>query len=227
MASPTLERQVMERELVRPVAKELKRQRKIVNAEAAKDFPDFELVWENFREGMTVALIPPLIDIYDQSAARTTGVVLASKQNLLGDLLTNARGWATGYAAGIALSTTNTTRRIVSTVLATVATTPGMTISDFKDMTANAFGPERAKSIAITEATRAQFEGTRDTQSELHKLGFTTQLVWFTVNDDRVCPICAPLHGVPEDNPGGGVWDGGITQPAHTGCRCRTGAEAI
>jgi hypothetical protein len=217
----------MERELVRPISKELNRQRKAVNAEVAKDFPDFELLWENFREGMTVALIPPLIDIYDQAAARTTGEVIASKQNLLGDLLTNARRWATAYALGIATSTTTTTRRIVTTVLATVASTPGMTTADFKDMTAKAFSVERAKSIAITEATRAQFEGTRDTQSELHKLGFTTHLIWFTVNDDRVCPICAPLEGQAEDTPGSGIWDGGITQPAHTGCRCRTGAEAI
>lgn len=230
MANISLDRQVMERKLEIPVKKELKRQRKVVYAEASKDLPDFENTWENLREGMTVALIPPLIDIYDQAAARTTGEIIASKQNLIGDLLTNARRWAAGYAAGIALSTTNTTRRIVSTVLATVASTPGMTIADFKDMTAKAFSAERAKSIAITEATRARFEGTRDTQIELNKLGFVTQLIWLTVNDDRVCPICGPLHGVPEVSPGAGIWSsqGIITsQPAHTGCRCDTAREMI
>ena len=216
----------MERMLVRPIGKELKRQRKLVLAEASKDLPDFELLWRDFEEGMAVALIPPLIDIYDQAAARTVGEVIASKQ-LLGDLLTHARRWATVYATGIALSTTNTTRQIVSSVLAIVASTPGMTTADFRDMTARAFSPERAKTIAITESTRAHFEGTRDTQAEMNKLGFTTELVWFTVNDDRVCPICEPLEGQAEDTPGAGIWDGGITQPAHTGCRCRTGARAI
>jgi hypothetical protein len=223
----TLERQIMERQLMRPIAKELQRQQRAVVREAKEEYPDFEILWDEFREHMTAAVMPALIDIYDQAAARTTGVVLASKQNLFGDLLTHARRWATLYATGMVSGVTNTTRTIVTSALATVAATPGMTTSDFRDITERAFTAERAKSIAITEATRAQFEGTRDTQSELHKLGFTTQLVWFTVNDDRVCPICAPLHGVPEDNPGGGVWDGGITQPAHTGCRCRVSSEAI
>jgi hypothetical protein len=219
----------MERGLARPIAKELQHQRRAVVAEAGKELPDFELLWEEFRSRMIAALIPPLINIYDQAAARSFGEVLARK-DFFGDLLTHARRWAAIYAKDLVQGVTNTTRVIVANALSTVASTPGMTLGDFKDMVNRAFSPERVQSIAITEATRAHFEGTRDTQSEMNKLGFRTQLIWFTVNDDRVCVICQALEGKAETAPGSGVWDADgviVTQPAHTGCRCRTGAEAI
>ena len=226
----SLERQVMERGLARPIAKELQRQRRAVIAEAGKEFPDFGLLWEGFREGMIAALIPPLINIYDQAAAETFGDMIASKQDLFGRLMTYARRWAARYAGDLVRGVTNTTRIVVANAFATFASTPGMTIGDFKDMTERAFSVNRVNAIAITEATRAHFEGVRDTQSELAKIGFTTQLIWYTVNDDRVCLICGPLHGQAETSPGSGVWDSGgiiVTQPAHTGCRCGTGSEAV
>ena len=230
MASVSLERQVMERGLARPIAKELQRQRRAVNAEAGKEFPDFEILWEDFRESMFAALIPPLINIYDQAAAETFGDMISSKKDAFGNLLTHARRWAAVYAGNLVRGVTNTTRIVVANAFATFASTPGMTIGDFKDMTERAFSPARVNAIAITEATRAHFEGARDTQSELAKIGFRTHLIWFTVHDDRVCLICAPLHGQAETTPGSGVWDSGgitVTQPAHTGCRCGTGSEAV
>jgi len=226
----SLERQVMERSLARPIAKELQRQRRAVIAEAGKEFPDFQVLWEDFREGMIAALIPPLINIYDKAAAQTFGDMIASKQDVFGNLLTHARRWAARYAGDLVRGVTNTTRIVVANAFATFASTPGMTIGDFKDMTARAFSVERVKAIAITEATRAHFEGVRDTQAELAKIGFRTQLIWYTVNDDRVCMICGPLHGQAETSPGSGVWDSEgiiVTQPAHTGCRCGTGSEAV
>ncbi len=230
MANVSLDRQVLERGLARPIAKELQRQRKLVIAEAGKEFPDFEVLWDNFREGMTAALIPPLINIYDQAASQTFGDMIASKQDTFSHLLTQARRWAAIYAGDLVRGVTNTTRIVVANAFATFASTPGMTIGDFKDMTDRAFSVSRVQAIAITEATRAYFEGVRDTQSELSKIGFRTQLIWYTVNDDRVCLICGPLHGQAETSPGSGVWDSGgiiVTQPAHTGCRCGTGSEAV
>jgi SPP1 gp7 family putative phage head morphogenesis protein len=84
------------------------------------------------------------------------------------------------------------------------------------------FGIERAKLIASTEVTRIF------SQAELFAARaneFTTHLRWLTANDgERVCIICAPLHGqVVEKNSGG--FPGVGWPPAHSRCRCALSPE--
>lgn len=81
------------------------------------------------------------------------------------------------------------------------------------------FSADRAKRIAVTEVTRVYAEGnTKAWQAT----GMVQARKWQTARDERVCPICGPLHntiadlgmpfyadGVPLDNP-----------PAHPRCRC-------
>lgn len=78
------------------------------------------------------------------------------------------------------------------------------------------FGKKRAELIASTEVTRAYAEGnTRAWQAS----GLVTLREWRTANDERVCPVCGPLHkkraGFDEPFEGGPE-----SPPAHPRCRC-------
>ena len=54
------------------------------------------------------------------------------------------------------------------------------------------FGAERAARIATTETTRVFAEASMIS----YENSGIQQMQWFTANDDRVCPICAPLGGL-------------------------------
>lgn len=77
------------------------------------------------------------------------------------------------------------------------------------------FGDTRNESIAVTETTTAQNQGSETAVDVTNqKSGFDT---WITEQDARVCPICSPMHGTPRQ-----FWeryhpDG---PPLHPRCRC-------
>ena len=54
------------------------------------------------------------------------------------------------------------------------------------------FGQVRAEAIAATETTRAFAEGTL---LSYRQSGLVLATSWKTSVDERVCPICRPLHG--------------------------------
>lgn len=81
------------------------------------------------------------------------------------------------------------------------------------------FGPRRAKVIADTELTTAFQRASDMLQEEAQEAGMDTEEIWYTAEDEKVCPVCGPLDQQPESiwrntQPGG--------PPAHIGCRCRT-----
>lgn len=86
---------------------------------------------------------------------------------------------------------------------------------------------ERARRIASTEMQEAIHEGERQFWVQAAERGEVNRSQmrkrWFTVQDDRVCPICEPMHGQIQkfdDNfHGGEGWQGG-RPPAHLQCRC-------
>jgi len=85
----------------------------------------------------------------------------------------------------------------------------------------------RARTIAQTETTRALWEGQRQYWDQLQADGVVDaadmRKRWRTHRDERVCPVCRPLHGVtiPWDDkwllPGGAYVMG---PPGHPNCRC-------
>lgn len=79
-------------------------------------------------------------------------------------------------------------------------------------------GAERAEAIGITETTNAITEGESAAASDIQgELGVTLKPYWVTEADDRVCPVCRPLHGRPRDE----WWaEYGSGPPAHPSCRC-------
>lgn len=78
------------------------------------------------------------------------------------------------------------------------------------------FGKRRARTIAITETTRAAREGSI---LGYERSGVVAEVEWVTVRDERVCPVCGGLHG--KRAPLRGTFEGGKSQPpAHPSCRC-------
>ena len=78
------------------------------------------------------------------------------------------------------------------------------------------FGPVRSEMIAVTETTRAYAEGNLQYWRNSEKVKSKR---WSTAFDDRVCPICAPLHM--ETVPIGAKFSSGdFNPPAHVRCRC-------
>lgn len=71
------------------------------------------------------------------------------------------------------------------------------------------FGPERAKTVAVTETTRLMGAGSQ----AIYRAQDVPYWEWMTVNDDLVCPICEDLDSTQfsqaED-----------FEPAHVNCRC-------
>jgi len=78
-----------------------------------------------------------------------------------------------------------------------------------------AFGPNRVENIAVTETT-----GAASAAGEIAvdaTVGRNEEDRWFTAEDQRVCPICAPLNGKTRSNWSRFFPDG---PPAHPRCRC-------
>jgi SPP1 gp7 family putative phage head morphogenesis protein len=79
------------------------------------------------------------------------------------------------------------------------------------------FGRKRAKTISVTETTRAAAQGAVEGYEQS---GVVSEWEWVTANDEIAgkCPICGPLNG--KRAPLRGTFPGGHTIPAHVNCRC-------
>lgn len=130
---------------------------------------------------------------------------------------TAALQWAREYSYELVSGLTETTKNLVGEVIAHFVETPGMSVGDVRDMLTPAFGQVRAQLIGVTELTRAFSMGTEIYQEMLRGYGLDMEEVWETSADERVCPMCGPLHGQPES-----VWKSRFPHgpPAHPGCRC-------
>lgn len=99
---------------------------------------------------------------------------------------------------------------------------PGDNQGSFADWVENTlFGEPRADVIAITETTGALSEAELESSNIATTAagsGLIVDARWFTAEDERVCPVCEPLHNTAYAVfsiyfPGG--------PPAHPRCRCR------
>jgi hypothetical protein len=93
---------------------------------------------------------------------------------------------------------------------------PGaITGAEIAEDTTSIFGPARSESVAITETTQAaSIGGELAIEATVGKSDGDT---WFTAQDNRVCPICGPLHGASRER-----WSRFFPSgpPAHPRCRC-------
>ncbi len=143
------------------------------------------------------------------------------------------RRFITANARKFAGSVTKTTSKKIRTALAT-GLEQGEGIDELTKRINGlvAFTNARAEKIARTEVLRA---ATRSEQQVWKESEVVEAKIWWTAQDERVCPICAPLHGkvvsVTKDyfNIGDKFPDGSdVTYeavpgpPAHPQCRCVT-----
>lgn len=76
-------------------------------------------------------------------------------------------------------------------------------------------GIRRARAIAQTEIIRAHAEGQLDSMERLGVKELRVMVEWGTAEDDRVCPLCQPLHGIVIT-----MSEAKGLIPRHVGCRC-------
>jgi hypothetical protein len=91
----------------------------------------------------------------------------------------------------------------------------GESFEDFA--TRRLFPDSRSGNVAITETTGAVGDGEYRVKDALSEIGIEITAVWVTANDDRVCPICGPMHLKPESQ-----WVDEFPNgpPIHPRCRC-------
>jgi hypothetical protein len=91
-------------------------------------------------------------------------------------------------------------------------------LEDDSILASRLWGKNRAEAIAITETTTAINIGEHEAvQIAKQQFGMDAYAVWFTAEDERVCPRCLPFHGTKEDVWGDEFPYGG---PVHVRCRC-------
>jgi SPP1 gp7 family putative phage head morphogenesis protein len=131
-------------------------------------------------------------------------------------LNTNAEQWAQNYAGTLVSQVTDTTKRMIADEVADWIRRGDALDSLKKAIFDILADPVRALVIAQTESTRAFAEGNTRAWKEIGVEGRR----WYTVEDERVCPLCGQtLHGTVAAI--GKPFAQGIDNPpAHVGCRC-------
>jgi len=120
--------------------------------------------------------------------------------------------WARTYAASLATRFIDNTRKMTQTGIDDLLHN-GLSQRDFDARIDAAFGPVRTTQIAGTETTSAISQGGLLIGAAMLARGLALKPFWETEEDDRVCPICAPLNDTEITN--------GSYPPAHINCRCR------
>ena len=170
---------------------------------------------------LTPALMRELEQIFEEQAAQMLGELPVGVE--FGLINERAADWAADYTFDLVSGINQTTMQTLRKKIQRFFEMEEMTIGDLRDSLQSTFGPVRADMIAQTETTRAAVEGALAVRAEIEKQGLKMRGTWQTSNDERVCPICGPLHGTKEEDNGGYRHpDGTIYQkpPAHVRCRC-------
>jgi hypothetical protein len=164
---------------------------------------------EELREELIALFVPVLTD------------VAIFKFNMLEDQFAlsfdsaetqaEAERWARQHAGTLVAGLLNTTQNIISGI------DPDASQEEIEATVDRAFNEDRRERIGITETTVALWFGARLYQRFAARRDVKIELVWFTRDDELVCPICEPLNEKPQE-----VWsqvfpDGA---PAHVRCRC-------
>lgn len=133
--------------------------------------------------------------------------------------------WAEEHAAELVTDILETTRERLRLVVSSHAEGE-IDDSEYADALSDAIGDaERAETIARTESMTAVHQGQREAWSQAIDDGLLPEdvkRVWIVTDDDKLCPICAPLDGETA-----GIDENFVEDidgpPAHPNCRCTEG----
>lgn len=183
-----------------------------------------ESFWQEVQEETERMLLAMLFFVFLASAnfhagGKSSGSGLTILQQTLIDQ--QAGDYARQRSSAVAERYTITSRKRFATLARKLEEAladpdkPRMTKAETAKGTAKVFGPSRASEISITETTAAQSSGGEAGV----KLTFGVSLddLWITEKDQRVCPICRPLHNTKRKTWGLEFFSG---PPAHPSCRC-------
>ena len=166
--------------------------------------------WSEFRREVHNAVREPLEDTF----VAANLLLLRSQGQEEATPGTQAADWAETQAAALAMMIAEQTQQRATEALQRASQTG----EDPTNSLQATCGRSRAEVIAATEITRAISVG------EIAAVTFVAaqmdeapKATWVTEKDERVCPVCAPLHRAPEDK-----WRGQfpVGPPAHPNCRC-------
>ena len=124
-------------------------------------------------------------DVFNQHALNWMDI-------FLGDAMTTRPPFTDNIAWSWAQGLTNTTRKHISTEIDQWVRA-GEPLPELTKRLARsaAFTPQRARQTAVTEVTRIYASGNMMAWDASGVVGAKR---WRTANDERVCPICGPLH---------------------------------
>ncbi len=190
--------------------------------------------WDKSQRELVKVLMPFSEVVYLEAAGRVLETIPIGVD--WGLVNTAAADWARSYSTLLAGQINTTSRRLIADSLRNSIASffeEGLTVGelearlladpdlmqlftgDVRDRLGRlVYGPNRAATIAVTEVTRANSEGSQMIAGELRKQGIEMIPIWQTNNDAivRECPICWPRHNKPiEDN---------VFPPGHVRCRC-------
>lgn len=135
------------------------------------------------------------------------------------DVVADVISWSDSAVAQLVEDMVAKTKNTVDKLVRT-ANINDYTQDEFINRLAYRFGPVHAEMVAVTEVTRALTWATHELQAGLARQGINTFRRWVTAEDDKVCPICAPLDNTTLES---GAWErAGLPDgpPAHPRCRC-------
>lgn len=121
-------------------------------------------------------------DVFNQQALDWMGKYLTLDPRYMGDLGSGAYSWVTQL--------TDTTRKtVIGEINSWVR--EGAELKVLEERLKPTFGETRAQAVAVTEVTRIFAQGNI---TAWKASGVVTGKRWMTARDERVCPICGPMH---------------------------------
>jgi hypothetical protein len=126
----------------------------------------------------------------------------------------SAEDWARRWVETLATDMTAVNQRQIDRYIREYMDDPAVGIGWLRERLGRIVSPSRAEMVASTEITRANYEGEAFIANQLRNEGVNLIAVWYTANDERVCPICGRNH----NRARGDGWQ--LPPPAHPRCRC-------
>lgn len=173
--------------------------------------------------GITIDLATPILtQLAKDEATAALAMIGAQHQDILADQQTRAA--LDQGISKMARSYNETTLEQLKKVLGDKLTQEGGTnlkeLTDAVDGVYSFADERRAGLIAKTESFRAANWANREAWAQS---GVVKALMFYTAEDDRVCPICASLDGTEvgiEDKFFNDEYSDGMAPPVHPDCRC-------
>jgi hypothetical protein len=176
--------------------------------------------WDDYERELRHQIARPLRQHIEQSFSNYSDYVeFIDKAGAVSDIDTAMTQAFDEVARGVA----DNSRRQFEALLG-----QGVSYDEIIERMAIRFSSGHAEQIAVTELTRAEGYFSDALQSRLSEQGVESQIRWQTSEDEKVCPICAPLdHKLKKD--GGWLTKFGLIErpPAHPNCRCKTVVELV